>query len=106
MNKEMEKSNDVIMNTSNINTRNKIQLVKANINDNKNDNINELSKKTGQYLTKKSYNKSLQTIIDTIQPQKESAITHSLDNVVSDDENIPQRPLESDFLYNDSDNSE
>ena len=102
----MKKADDVIMNASNVRIRNKIQLVKANINDNKNDNINDLSRKTGQYLTKKSLNRSLQSYQKTIKPSSSNTSETLTREVVSDDENIPERPIETDCLYDDSEMSD
>lgn len=90
MEKEMEKPDKELYEKSNIRARNNICTVRANINDNKKGNINELSRKTGQYLSKKSYNR------DNGETDNE---TIPITQDIIQEERVPSRPIETDMLY-------
>lgn len=90
MEDEMKKQDRHLYEKSNIRARNNICTVQANINDNKKGNVNDLSRKTGQYLSKKSYNRT-------------SGISHEHS---LDEECVPDRPIETDMLYDDSEGEE
>ena len=87
--KEMKKPSNTLFEMHNVKTRNNIFTVKSNIRDNQKDNVNDLSRKTAQYLSKKSYNNDNN---DTLFEEEE----------VEEEENI-LRPIENDILYDGSD---
>ncbi len=83
---EMKKPTNTLFDMYNVKRRNNILMVRANLYDNQKDNINELCKKTAQYLSKKAYYNSDIQIDDM------------------DEEEIEiNRPIESDMLYDGSD---